>query len=158
MILAERLPRAVHLEADRFFAFIHSGYVDPWKPESREQNEVVMRIVAAAAAGYADAGYPTIVDGIVIPAWFLQPLRDALEAAGHRVAYAVLRAPLEVCTERAERREGPFLADPEAIRQLWESFADLGDFERNTFELGTESPELAADLVAARLEAGALAL
>ena len=90
-ILAERSPRAAHLEADRFFAFIQSGYVEPWKPESQEQNEVVMGIVARAAAGYTDGGYLTIVDGIVIPAWFLRPLREALETAGHRVAYAVLR-------------------------------------------------------------------
>ncbi len=117
-----------------------------------------MRIVAAAAAGYADAGYLTIVDGIVIPAWFLQPLRDALEVAGHGVAFAVLRAPLALCTERAEKREGPFLADPDVIRQLWESFADLGDLERNAVEIDAESPEVAADIVTARLEAGALAL
>ena len=117
-----------------------------------------MRIVAAAAAGYADAGYLTIVDGIVIPAWFLQPLRDTLKAAGQGVAYAVLRASLEVCTERAEKREGPFLADPDVIRQVWESFADLGDLERNAIDLDSESPEVAADIVAASLEAGALTL
>jgi hypothetical protein len=117
-----------------------------------------MGIVAAAAAGYADGGYLTIVDGIVIPAWFLRPLREALGAAGHEVAYAVLRPPLEACIERAEKREGPFLADPDAIRQLWQSFADLGDLEPNTIELGDESPAEVADMVHARLEAGVLAL
>ena len=101
-------------------------------------------------------GYLTIVDGILIPAWFLRPLREALEAAGHQVAYAVLRAPLEACIERAEKREGPFLADPEVIRQLWQSFADLADLEPNAIELGDESPEEVADIVQARLEAGAL--
>ena len=34
---------------------------------------------------------------IIIPAWFLEPLRDSLREAGHQVAYAVLRAPLPVC-------------------------------------------------------------
>jgi hypothetical protein len=115
-----------------------------------------MRIVAAAAAGYADAGYLTIVDGIVIPAWFLEPLRRALADAGHEVAYAVLRAPLETCIERAETREGSFLADPEVINQLWQSFADLGELEPNAVELGDGGPEAAADIVAARLEAGEL--
>jgi predicted kinase len=155
-ILADRSPRAVHLEADRFFHFVRSGYVEPWKPESQEQNEVVMAVVAAAAAGYADAGYFTIVDGIVIPAWFLRPLRRAFADAGHAVAYAVLRAPLQACVERAEMREGPFLADPEVIRQLWESFADLGELESNAVELEDEDPEAGADIVAARLEAGDL--
>ncbi len=117
-----------------------------------------MRVVAAAAAGYADAGYTTIVDGIVIPAWFLQPLREALADAGHAAAYAVLRAPLATCTERAERREGPFLADPEVIRQLWESFADLGELEPHAVELSDEGPEEVAEFVATRLEAGELNL
>jgi hypothetical protein len=117
-----------------------------------------MRIVAAAAAGYADAGYSTIVDGIVIPAWFLPALRDAIADAGHGVALAVLRLPLETCVERAERREGPFLADAEVIGRLWESFADLGELEPHAVELDAEGPEEAADIVAARLEAGALTL
>ncbi len=149
-ILAERSPRAVHLEADHFFRFVRSGYIEPWKPESQEQNEAVMKIVAGAAAGYADAGYFTIIDGIVIPAWFLEPLRDALEEAGHPVAYAVLRAPLSVCTARAQTREGQFLADPDAIKQIWESFADLGDLERNALDLDHRSLEQAADTIAER--------
>jgi AAA domain len=32
-VLAERSERAVHVESDRFFEFIRSGLVDPWKPE-----------------------------------------------------------------------------------------------------------------------------
>jgi adenylate kinase family enzyme len=32
--LAARRERGVHLEADSFFRFISSGYVEPWKPES----------------------------------------------------------------------------------------------------------------------------
>jgi tRNA uridine 5-carbamoylmethylation protein Kti12 len=48
--------RAAHLESDSFFHFIRAGYVEPWKPESDEQNTTVMRIVAAAAAGYAGGG------------------------------------------------------------------------------------------------------
>ena len=42
------------------------------------------------------------------------------------------------------------------IRQLWESFADLGELEPNAVELEDEGPEAAADIVAARLEAGEL--
>ena len=69
-LLAKLSDRAVHLESDRFFHFIASGYVEPWKPESHEQNTAVMQIVAGAAIGYASAGYRTIVDGIIIPGWF----------------------------------------------------------------------------------------
>lgn len=85
-ILAAASDRAVHLESDLFFHFIESGYVDPWKRESHEQNTFVMRIVADAAAAYAAAGYFTIVDGIILPGWFLVPMRNSLRETGHRVA------------------------------------------------------------------------
>ena len=89
-ILAARRDRSAHVKADLFFDFIESGFVEPWKPESREQNPVVMRAIADAAAAYAAGGYFTVVDGIILPGWFLEPLRDSLSDAGHPVAYAVL--------------------------------------------------------------------
>ncbi len=67
--LASRSDRAVHLESDVFFHFIQSGYVEPWNPESHEQNRIVMRIVGDAAAAYAAAGYFTIVEGGPGPLW-----------------------------------------------------------------------------------------
>ena len=102
-ILARRSDRAVHLESDAFFHFIRSGFVAPWKSESHEQNRVVMGIVAEAAAAYALAGYFTIIDGIVLPRWFLAPLGAALRDAGLACAYAVLRAPLSVCAARGPK-------------------------------------------------------
>lgn len=158
-ILAERSARSVHLESDAFFRFIRSGQVEPWKPESDEQNGVVMRIVAEAAAAYAAAGYFTLVDGILLPEWFLAPMSDALHGAGHRVAYAVLREPLSVCVARARGREGDSaLADADVIEQLWRGFADLGDRERHALDLGGRSPEQAVDLLEQRLADGGLAI
>lgn len=155
-VLARRSPRAVHLESDAFFRFIESGYVEPWKPQAHEQNRTVMRIVAQAAAGYAEAGYFTIVDGIIIPGWFLEPLRDALRGAGHRVSYAVLRAPLSVCKARAQVRDGEPLGDPDAVEHLWRSFADLGDVERNALEVYDQQPEAVAEALATRMREGTL--
>jgi len=157
-IVAERSPRAVHLEADTFFRFIRTGYVEPWRPESQDQNRVVMEIVAEAAAGYAAAGYRTIVDGIVIPKWFLGPLRDGLHEAGHEVAYAVLRAPLTACVMRVQDREGEPPIDTGAIEQLWESFTGLGDLEANVLEVGDSTAEEAADMLERRLADGLLAV
>jgi tRNA uridine 5-carbamoylmethylation protein Kti12 len=157
-ILVAREEQAVHLEADAFFRFIGAGYVEPWKPESKEQNEVVMRIVAGAASGYAEAGYFTVVDEIVIPAWFLEPLRDALNDAGHPVAYAVLRAPLSTCLERVQSREGEPPIDSGAIEQLWQSFADLGDLERHAIDVDGQGPEEAADLLSQKLADGLLTI
>jgi predicted kinase len=157
-ILAERSARAVHIESDAFFRFIRSGHVEPWKPESGEQNRVVMGVVAAAAAGYAAAGYTTIVDGIVIPRFFLEPLRSSLRDAGQQVAYAVLRAPLSVCLARVRARKGALLGEPGVVERLWHDFSQLGELERNVLDIGEAGPEGAADLLEQGLAAGLLAV
>jgi tRNA uridine 5-carbamoylmethylation protein Kti12 len=149
-LLAALSPRAVHLESDRFFHFIRTGYVEPWKPESHEQNTAVMRIVAEAAAGYAAAGYSTIVDGIVSPRWFLTPVRDALAASGLSSAYAVLRVPLDVCVSRTTE-------DPAVVEQLWHEFAELGALESHVID-AAEKPEDVADAVSRALRNGELAI
>jgi len=156
-LLAAAEERAVHLEADTFFRFIQTGYVEPWKPESHQQNTIVMRIVAGAAAAYAAAGYFTIIDGIVSPRWFFEPLRNSLRGAGHRVAYAVLRAPLAVCLPRAVSGESGKLSDGAVVKRLWEEFADLGSLERHVIDIDTESADEVAALLVQRLRDGQLA-
>jgi predicted kinase len=155
-LLAEAFERTVHLESDAFFHFIRAGYVEPWKPESHLQNISVMRIVADAAAGYADAGYFTILDGIVSPRWFFEPLRQALQEAGHTVAYAVLRAPLDVCASRAAARQASPIADVAVVERLWRDFADLGPWERHAIDADGLSAERVAEEVARRQHAGSL--
>jgi predicted kinase len=157
-LLADRFPRAVHLESDRFFSFIRTGFVKPWRPESQAQNELVMRLVGEAAAGYARAGYLTVVDGIVIPRWFLAPLHEILVAAGLQASYAVLRAPLGACAARIDEREGEGLADLGVIAQIWDQFSDLGEFERHAIDVAGRSSEQVAALLGQRLAAGQLAL
>ena len=157
-LLAESRPRGVHLEADTFFHFIRSGRVEPWDPESHEQNQVVMDIVGTAAIGYAAAGYSTIIDGIVIPGWFFEPLRDALLRAGHEVAFVVLRAPVEVCEQRALGRNLTTLSDPEAINQLWQSFAGLGELEHHVLDIEDRSPAEVTQEIEAALASGRLSL
>jgi hypothetical protein len=149
-LLAERFDRAAHVEADRFFDFIESGFVAPWLPESHEQNTAVMAIVGDAAAAYADAGYFTIVEGIVIPKWVLEPLRDELRARGHAVAYAVLSAPLDICIERRAQIEAG------VIDSIWSQFTDLGEFEAHRIDVTSASPEAVAAELADGLRGGLL--
>lgn len=156
--LAAGSRRAVHLESDAFFRFIRAGYVEPWKRESHDQNRTIMQIVGEAAGRYAKAGYFTIIDGIVIPGWFLEPLRDALKGEGQEVAYAVLRAPLSVCMERAQNREGDPLPEPKAIEQLWRSFTSLGDLERNVVDTAGKDPAAVVVKLAGLLANGSLAI
>jgi len=155
-LLAAKSGRAVHLESDSFFHFICRGYIEPWKPASHEQNTTVMRIVAGAAAGYAEGGYFTIIDGIISPRWFFEPLSDALKIAGHDVAYAVLRAPLAVCATRATSRGEASIADTSVIEQLWGEFANLGSLERHAIDSDPKSAEEVAGEIAQRLRDGLL--
>jgi predicted kinase len=151
-ILAGRSPAAVHLETDAFFRFIRSGYIEPWRPESQAQNQVAMGIAGDAAATYAAAGYFTVVEGIVFPRWFLIPLRDALRKAGFRVTYVVLRAPLPVCIDRVERRDGA--VDSEAVTKIWTEFEDLDEFETHTIDVSERSPEEIANALEQVLATG----
>jgi predicted kinase len=156
--LAGREPRSVHLESDRFFHFIESSYVMPWTPEAHEQNEVVMAAVADAAVRYADAGYFTIVEGIIAPGWFFEPIRDRLVDAGHPVAYAVLRAPVDVCLQRMSARDPRSARVTEIVEKYAENFSDLGELERHVIEIDEESPEGVAERVAELLDSGAIDL
>jgi uridine kinase len=51
--VAERFERCALVPADVFFGFVTRGYIDPWLPESHEQNTVVTEVSAAAAGGFA---------------------------------------------------------------------------------------------------------
>jgi predicted kinase len=73
-LLTSSRDRAVHLESDLFWHFIASGYIEPWKTESHEQNKIVMQTIADVATRYARAGYFTVIDGIVSPRWFFEPI------------------------------------------------------------------------------------
>ena len=115
-----------------------------------------MGVVAAAAVGYARAGYFTIIDGIISPRWFFEPLRDALRGAGRRVAYVVLRPPLTVCISRATGRPARRPPEGQVVERLWHEFDDLGSLERHVIETDAMSSHEVANLVEQRLRAGQL--
>lgn len=158
-LLAEREQRSVHLEADRFFYFIRSGFVEPWDPASDDQNQLAMRTAAEAAASYANADYETIFEGIVIPRWTLGVIRETLRSANVPTAYAVLRAPHAECAGRVQEREGdPDLFEPGVLAAISSEFDDLGKFERHAIDVGAMDAEEAATAVATRLAEGDLAV
>ena len=156
-LLAQHWQRSVHLESDRFFEFVANGYVEPWRSAAHGQNQAVMKIVGEAAAGYVRAGYSTVIDGIVLPGGFFEPLRDALRDQGLAVAYAVLHPPLYVALERAKARSNG-LSDPSVVEQLWNGFADLGPLGRHAFDSSRHSPAETAATVQGALTAGVLSV
>jgi shikimate kinase len=146
-LVAERIERSVDVEADLFFRWIIGGFVEPWRPESHEQNTMVMGIVAEVAASYASAGYVTIIDGMLVPGWFLEPVTDRLRSAGLVVIVVILRASLDVCVERATSRSSRPLKNVDAVEQLWESFADIGELEQHVIDNSAQTAEATADEV-----------
>lgn len=147
----------MHIESDAFFRFIQGGYAEPWKRKAHAQNTIVMERVAEAAAGYAEAGYFTIIEGIIIPGWFLEPLGDAMRNSGRTVAYAVLWAPLAVCVSRAAQPRTGRLADREVVERIWRNFRDPSSFEGHLINTEATDVDQTAEIVAARLRAGYLA-
>lgn len=143
----------VHLHADDFWRCIRHGVIAPYLPEAREQNRVVIDVLAKAAEGYAKGGYLVVVDGIIGP-WFLQPFA-ALTVPVH---YVVLRPPLDVAIERCRERGGETLTDPEPITALYRQLASLGELERHVLRTDGLSPQETLGAVVEALHAGTFRL
>jgi chloramphenicol 3-O-phosphotransferase len=130
----------VHMHTDTFYVWIRSGFVLPYLPEARRQNEVVSTVMVAAASGYASGGYDVVLDGILGP-WALQPFRDASVRDGVALSYVVLRPSLEVALARATAREGRALREVGPIEGLYDAFADLGELEHCVIDSTGQTPE-----------------
>jgi gluconate kinase len=155
-LVASTFERSVHVEADRFFGSVVGGYVDPWDREAHEQNTVVMEIACDAATRYAAAGYLTVLDGMFIPGWFYEPVRDRLRAASLDVSAAFIRPRLATTLERGRARVPPKLLDDDVLERLWRAFDDLGPLENHVLENDTDAAAATAEVVVRRLAEGTL--
>lgn len=153
-LLAQRFAKSAHVLGDHFFRYVVGDWKHPATPEAHDQNLHVVDITTRAAAGYAQAGYTTILDGIFGP-WFLQ---EVMAAAGDTdLHYVVLRADLDTSIDRAvNRSETP--ANEDLVRQMHEQFDELAQYEPYVVDTSTPTPDQVADLVLQRFEAGELRL
>lgn len=150
-LVADRLPRSVLVEGDAFFAFVRQGFVEPWLPESHEQNQVVIE-AAAVATGRLARDYPTIYDGVVGP-WFLGAF---LAGTGlHTLDYAVLLPDVEVSVERVSTRRDHGFRDESAARKMHHEFTVAAVDARHVI-VNHDDAEAAADEVMVRWERGDL--
>lgn len=143
----------VHLHTDDFWGFIKTGYIAPYLPEARAQNEVVVDVFAKVAEGYARGGFFVVLDGIVGP-WFLPTFR-ALSVPLH---YVVLRPPLEIAIQRCGERGGDTLTDPAVIADLHRQMSSLGELERHVLVTDELDREALLDRVIAATRSGAYRL
>lgn len=133
-MLADRFTPSVHLHSDNFWHFIRQGAIAPYLRAAHQQNQVVIRVLAEAAFGYAAGGYAVFCDGIIGP-WFLDAFREAARDSPVELHYLVLRPDEDTTLHRAtSRTASDALTDPEPIRLLHTQFSDLGDLEGHVFD------------------------
>lgn len=141
--LATRFERGVHLHTDWFFDAIRSGWVEPWLAAAHGQNVVVLEAAAEAARVYAQGGYATIIDGVVLP-WAFDVYRTVLVRAGIEPVLVALLPPVEVILERGLPRAREREADSAAYRDIHRQFKKSG---LTLLDPGSMGPAEVADRV-----------
>lgn len=126
--VAERFDRSVLVDGDAFFAFLASGAISPWLPESNHQNQVVTDAAAAATAAFVRGGYDTVYDGVMGP-WFLPRFLAGLGLP--ELDYVVLLPSVGECVRRVAARIGHGFTDEAATRSMHEQFLDHRPVDRH---------------------------
>ena len=114
-VLVDSAERSVLVVGDEFFRFLATGAIDPWLPESDEQNVLVTRAAASAAGVYARGGYATVFDGVIGP-WLLPTFAEATSL--DQLDYLILLPSAETCVQRVLTRKGHGFTDEAATRKM----------------------------------------
>lgn len=149
--LAKMDSLGAHIETDRFFHFIPHR-LDPSLPESKSQNEMVVRSYITSAKIFSEGGYSVFLDGVIGPWLFptILPLRGEFN-------YVLLHADLEVMQARIESRKGQDSAIPEIAIRMHGQFADIVDNYRKYAICTNNMPtDTLAFQVKDKIEAGKL--
>lgn len=152
-LLADSMSRSVLVEGDAFFGFLANGAIDPWLPESHEQNTVVTRAAGKATGEFVVGGFSVVYDGVVGP-WFLDTF--VTTAGLTEVDYAVLLPTVEVCQQRVEARHGHGFTDPAATASMHRQFSEAELEQRHLVRDQGLSPGESADSIREALSFGAL--
>jgi adenylate kinase family enzyme len=119
-LLAADFDPGALVAGDQFFGFLRAGFIDPWRPESDKQNEVVTQSAAAAVGKLVQGGITVVYDGVVGP-WFVPAF---LAGTGlDRLDYAVLMPEEVCCARRVRERSGHGFTDIPATRHMYREFA-----------------------------------
>ncbi len=147
----ERDP-SVLLDGDAFFGFLDRGAITPWAVDAREQNEIVT-MAAAAAAGRFAHDYFTVYDGMIAPHFV-----TSFAAAAHvdQIHYAVLLPPLDLCIYRISARRGHGFDDEAATRRMYREFEHAPIAARHLFTDSADGASRVAAAILTRFEEGSL--
>jgi cytidylate kinase len=152
-IVADRSRRSVLVEGDAFFAFLATDRIEPWLPESSEQNTVVTRAAAAATGCFVRAGYTTVYDGVLGP-WFLRQFIEASRLAA--MDYAILLPPVEECVKRVAGRSGHGFTDEAATRKMHAEFEHAEIADHHVVKGAWPAAEHVADILSTAQASGDL--
>ena len=152
-LLAASASRSVLVAGDAFFGFLANGAIDPWLPESHEQNTVVTRAAGKATGEFVAGGFAVVYDGVIGP-WFLDTF--VTMAGLTEVDYAVLLPPLEVCQQRVAARHGHGFTDIPATASMHRQFSEAGLEQRHLIRDQGQTPGETADSIRQALNAGTL--
>jgi predicted kinase len=157
-LLAERLPRSVHLRGDTFRTMIVNGreeFTLPWSDEAWRQVWLRYRLAAAAIEHYLAAGFDVVYQDV-----FLGPSLAAVSRRllHHPLHVVVLHPPPHVLAERdaARDKDAYALEPPEAYQRLLDASTPrigrwLDDADREAEDV---VDEILADLDAAAVGPG----
>jgi cytidylate kinase len=152
-VIGYSLDHSVIVRGDAFFGFLANGAIEPWLPESDDQNSTVTRAAAATAGRFATDGYATVYDGVVGP-WFLSTFAAATGLA--HLDYVMLLPPVEVCVQRVLTRLDHGFTDEGAARQMHRNFAASTIDERHVLRMVDVDVAAVAEQVRAACESGRL--
>ena len=144
---------SVHLHSDDFWANIVTGGIPPYMPDSGQQNQIVMTVLANAALGYAQGGYYVVVDGVVGP-WYIGEFRIAAAGSGIPLHYVIIMPDEETTIRRGVGRGETALTDPGPIQDMYKQFRDLGEYEVHAIDSTGRDAADTTRLVKAGLAAG----
>jgi adenylate kinase family enzyme len=141
-LLADATHQAVHIETDYFFRFVTHA-LDPSKPESKSQNEIVVRAYCSAAKAYVEGGYDVIMDGIIGP-WMFPLILESLGSFD----YVLLGAPLALTLERMEQRAGQGSATPSMAGRMFPQFERIAEaYPDNVIDTASQSVEAVVSVI-----------
>ena len=147
------MSRSALIEGDAFFGFLASGAIDPWLPESHEQNTVVTGAAGKATGEFVAGGFAVVYDGVVGP-WFIDTFAEM--AGLTEVDYAVLLPTEEVCQQRVAARQGHGFTDIAATASMHRQFDEAVLDRRHIIGDYGQTPAEIAESIRQAMNAGTL--
>jgi len=147
--LCARSGNAVHVETDVFFRFVEN-LIDPSRPESRDQNDAIVRAYSQAAAEYVAHGWDVYLEGVIGP-WYFPVILPILG----EFDFILLTVDLVTAQERIRTRAGQPSARPSVVDRMYPRFEKLaGRFEGHVIDTEGLSAEEVATLATRQRAAG----